>query len=353
MFSLEKIYQFGDEINKKIKKPRKIKNIPVLSIGNLTTGGTGKTPATVYFVNLLKKLNYKPAILTRGYGGTIYREGGVLSDGKSLFLSEGESGDEPYLLSVNLPGVPIAVGRNRLENGKKLAGLFDIDVFVLDDGFQHYALHRDIDIVLVDSTNPFGNGHLLPHGVLRELPEALKRSSMVIMTKCSLVDEAKRKELKKKLKEAAGHEQIFESDHQPDHLVKLPVIYDFESSLNWKTERLSVLKKKNVWALSGIGNHRAFEKTLSALGVGSLESISYRDHYRYTLKDILSILKRVNKDDYIVTTEKDWIRMQYFRSHMAELTHFYYLAIKFKILGQEAALEKIISSTLAGHPVKG
>lgn len=199
-FPLEKIYELGDRVNKAISKPKKIKNIPVISIGNLTTGGTGKTPATIYFVKMLQEMNLKPAILTRGYGGTIYREGGILSDGKTMLLTERESGDEPYLLAVNLPGVPIAVGKNRYENGLKLARLFPIDVFVLDDGFQHYGLGRVMDIVLIDATNPFGNGHVLPHGTLREPVEALKRSDTVILTKSSLISEETKTELIEKNK---------------------------------------------------------------------------------------------------------------------------------------------------------
>lgn len=341
-FPLEKLYQFGDQVNKLVKKPRKINNIPVISIGNLTTGGTGKTPACIYIANLLKSMNLKPAILTRGYGGSIYKEGGILSDGKTVFLSERESGDEPYLLAVNLPGVPIAVGKNRLENGKKLAHLFDIDVFVLDDGFQHYAIDRDLDLVLIDSTNPFGNEHILPHGVLREPLEALKRSHGIILTKSSLVPPEKLQELKERVIQIAGHEEVFYSDHSPSHLMKLPLYYDMDSVKSAKKDKLTILKNKSIWALSGIGNHRAFEKTLYSIGVGEVESISFRDHYRYTLKDVNGILKRLSAEDYLVTTEKDWIRLQYFREQFADLLHFYYLAIDFKISKNESGLKKLI-----------
>ncbi|MDH4200202.1 MAG: tetraacyldisaccharide 4'-kinase [Spirochaetia bacterium] len=337
-FPLEKVYQIGDRVNKAVSKPKKIKNIPVISIGNLTTGGTGKTPAAIYFVKMLQEMHMKPAILTRGYGGTIYREGGILSDGKLMLLSERESGDEPYLLAVNLPGVPIAVGKNRYENGLKLARLFDIDVFVLDDGFQHYGLKREVDIVLIDATKPFGNGHVLPHGTLRESPEALKRSHIIIITKASLISGEKKIELIEEIKKSAGHDKIFESNHNPSLFVKLPVTYDFDSSMNWKTEKLQMIKNKKVWALSGIGNHQAFEKTLLSLGAAAVESISFRDHYRYTLKDVLGIIKRIGKDDYLITTEKDWIRLQYFREHFHALNRFYFLAINFGILKDEGTL---------------
>ncbi|MDH4263762.1 MAG: tetraacyldisaccharide 4'-kinase [Spirochaetia bacterium] len=343
-FPLEQIYQFGDKLNKIIKKPKRINDIPVISIGNLTTGGTGKTPAAVYIVKLLQKMNYKPGILTRGYGGTIYKDGGILSDGKELFFSERESGDEPYLLSVNLPGTPIAVGKDRYLNGQKMEHLYDVNVFVLDDGFQHYSLQRDLDIVLIDATNPFGNGHLLPHGSLREPVEALKRSDVIILTKTSLLAEDKLSELKKRVQEIAGHSMIFLSNHTPSHLVQLPAPYGLSFVSDWKKEKLSIIKNKSIWALSGIGNHRAFEKTLLSLGASEILNISYRDHYRYTLKDVLSILKRVAKDDYLVTTEKDWIRMQYFKDQFSLLNHFYFLSIQFSITEQESRFIDKISS---------
>lgn len=142
----------------------------------------------------------------------------------------------------------------------------------------------------------------------------------------------------KKIKNIAGHDKIFESNHSPASFVKLPLMYNFETSHDWKKEKLSFIKNKKIWALSGIGNHRAFEKTLQLLGVSEIESISFRDHYRYTLKDILSIIKRIGKDDFLITTEKDWIRLQYFREHLSVLNKFYFLAIEFVITKNEKIL---------------
>ncbi|MES0490266.1 MAG: tetraacyldisaccharide 4'-kinase [Leptospirales bacterium] len=340
---LESLYQLGDKVNKWMKSPGKIGNKKIISIGNLTTGGTGKTPAAIYICKLLESLGVKPAILTRGYGGTIYKEGGILSDGKSLLLSEVESGDEPYLLAMNLPGVPIAVGRRRHQNGLGVDQKFNPDVYVLDDGFQHYALHRDLDIVLIDAVNPFGNGHILPHGTLREPLSALQRSHVLILTKSDLIEPEKKEQLLKKLAKISGHDNIFEATHSPTGLVKLPVSYMNEPNKKIKLESLSMIKNSSCWALSGIGNHRAFEKTIANLGASEVRNISYRDHHRYSEKDILSILKRAGENELLLTTEKDWIRMQYFSDSLAQLKKFYFLKIEFKIQSKEKKLRDIIS----------
>jgi len=336
-FPLEKLYQFGDYINKYLRTPKKINNSTIISIGNLTTGGTGKTPTVIFLIELLKPLKRRAAILTRGYGGSVYREGAILSDGKKIYLTEQESGDEPYLLACNLKDVPIAVGRKRFKNGKNLSEKYKTDLFILDDGFQHYNLHRDVDIVLIDAVNPFGNGHILPHGNLRESPEALSRCDVVIITKSDLVSEEECNLLVEKIKRYAGHSNIFRSMHKPDSLVKLPVALESLDS-GVKKEKPGKIKNSIVWALSGIGNHRAFVKTLENLGAKNVRSISYRDHHRYSESDVASILKRVAKDDILITTEKDWIRLHYYKDKFSHLKSFYYLKIKLDMSEKEQKL---------------
>jgi len=346
---LEEIYSFGDRVNRWLKKPKRIAETPVLSLGNLTTGGTGKTPAAIYFARLLQQLGYQVAILTRGYGGEVYKEGAVLSDGKSLFLTPEESGDEPYLMALNLPGVPLAVGRRRYENGLKLVRNHPVGLFILDDGFQHYQLERDCDIVLIDATNPFGNGYILPHGILREPPEALQRAHVVILTKSDLVEEEKLEEIIGKIDQFIDRKYIFKAVHKPVSLVKVPpeggsVAGEVGEKL--KGESLGLLKKKEIWALSGIGNHRAFEKTLYGLGVSTINALTYRDHYRYSERDLDSILKRISPEQIVVTTEKDWIRLQKYSQRLSTLKHLYYLKIDFSITSGEEGLKERITSLL-------
>lgn len=343
---IENLYQIGDKINKILKRPRKINGSRIFSIGNLTTGGTGKTPAAAYFANLLQKGGYKVGILTRGYGGTIYKTGGLLTDGDEIYLSEVESGDEPYLLAKNLPGVPIAVGKDRYKNGARLKKDFDIDIFLLDDGFQHYALARDYDLVLVDATKPFGNGHILPLGNLRESPSALQRADAVLLTKCDLVEEDELEKLKEKVMKIMGRDTVFYSSHKPMGLVTIPGEHGDTGGKGAKKrnqmEKLSLLQNESIWALSGIGNHRAFEGTLKKLGAAEVKNISFRDHHRYTQKDIDSIMKRVGPNEVLVTTEKDWIRLQYFKDSLRAFKRFYFL--KIELAPEESDLDRLISN---------
>lgn len=157
--------------------------VPVISLGNLTTGGTGKTPAVLALARTLSALGRKPAILTRGYGGA--RSRGVLRDGcwdHGVPATHGDAGDEPLLLSRSLPGVPVVIGANRAREGAALlAAVPGIDVFLMDDGFQHRALARDRNLVLVDGRRPLGNGRLLPAGPLREPPSALARADRLLV----------------------------------------------------------------------------------------------------------------------------------------------------------------------------
>ena len=154
---------------------------PVISVGNLTVGGTGKTPMVIYLAEKIQKMGFKPAILSRGYRrkgkGTT-----IVSDGRKPPLDYTESGDEPALMAQRLPKIPIVVDEIRFRGGTHLVRKFDPDVVILDDGFQHRWLHRDLDIVLMDAASPFSDGKMLPAGRLREPPKNLKRADLVAIT---------------------------------------------------------------------------------------------------------------------------------------------------------------------------
>ncbi|MCB1201054.1 MAG: tetraacyldisaccharide 4'-kinase [Leptospiraceae bacterium] len=335
---LERFYRFGDRVNKWIKRARVVDHAKVVSIGNITTGGTGKTPAAIYFARLLQSESYKIGVLSRGYGGTAMKEGGVLSDGKQLKLGHRESGDEPYLIAANLPGVPVAVGRSRYLSAVELRDNYDCNLFLLDDGFQHYALARDVDIVLIDAMNPFGNGHTLPHGILREPIEALKRSDIVILTKTKLAESTEIQQTVARISDMSGHQLVFMSNHEPTGLVQIPSEYKIGSKL--KLQKTSILNSETVWALSAIGSHRSFEKSLYQLGAAKVKSITYRDHYQYNEKDIENLLKRVSPYDFVITTEKDWVKLREFSPALEKLKNFFFLKIEFKILANEILLKE-------------
>ncbi len=345
---LSGLYRLGDTLNKKNVKPRTISNAKVISVGNITTGGTGKTPAVMYFASLLQKDNYNVGILSRGYGGSMVRSGGIISDGQSIFVTPEESGDEPYLLASSLDGVPVAVGHKRYLSAEKMQEQFGTNLFILDDGFQHYPLYRDADIVLIDATNPFGNGHLLPRGILRELPEALRRSEIVILTKTDQASPADLEKLETTLKDISRHEMIFSSVHKPVGFVGLPADYSVPLS-DRKMLKLDIIKNKSVWALSAIGSHRSFERSLLSLGAKTVESISFRDHHLYNDKDIENILRRIPRDAFIVTTEKDYVKLNRFAKQLSVFKIFFALRIRFSVNRNEILLrEGLKARILAG-----
>lgn len=344
MNPLEKLYSLGNRLHRRITKTVQIPEAKILSVGNITTGGTGKTPATIYFSRLLRSEFPRQAILTRGYGGKKTRETHLLSNGKQLLLDSDDSGDEPYLMAVNLPGVLVAVGRNRLRNAQHLVKEYGTQLFLLDDGFQHYRIFRDADVVLIDATNPFGNGGLLPKGILREPLENLSRAHTIVVTKSDLVEVGALEELREKLRHLSGLSHIFTSRHAVCGLVKIPHAY--APGIMPDLVSTELLQHETVWALSAIGNSRAFVAMLKRAGAERVEEISFHDHHNFTERDLRMVLARVRPYDIVVTTEKDYVRL---RKHMAMLKilrQFYYLKIEFEILENEILLKEGLKARL-------
>jgi tetraacyldisaccharide 4'-kinase len=185
---------------------------PVISIGNLTAGGTGKTPLTILLGRMLKEKGFRPAILSRGYGRQGVKSIGVVSNGSSILMDHREAGDEPFLMSQLLPQVPVIVGASRFLAGKKAIEELGADILILDDGFQHRGLYRDIDIVLLGSSRPLGNGRLLPGGSLRESPQALRRADIIVMTGSSRKADSRLPDRLHSLLKHSSH--CFQSCHQ-------------------------------------------------------------------------------------------------------------------------------------------
>lgn len=344
MNPLEKLYSIGDGINRRFTKKARLTGAKVLSVGNITTGGTGKTPAAIYFSKLFRPEFPNQAILTRGYGGKLSHEANLLSDGYHMLLDSDASGDEPYLMAVNLPGVKVAVGKNRLKNARLLMQDFHINFFILDDGFQHYRIDRDADVVLVDATNPFGSGKLLPQGILREPKEALARASVVMLTKSDLIAADERDILVEELKRVSRHGQIFLSRHKVGGLVKIP--QDYTPQAEFKIIKPSILRHEKVWAVSAIANGRAFVSMLKREGAESVEQISFRDHHDFSDRDIEMILQQVKPYDLVITTEKDYVRLRKHLPKLAGLRQFYFLKIEFEVLENEMLLREGLKAHL-------
>jgi len=287
----------------------------VISIGNLTVGGTGKTPVVEVFARSLQQQGRKVAILSRGYkskrlpwwrrlqrriiSGKIEEEPPrVVSDGKRLLLNSEMAGDEPDMLASNLPEVAVVVDKDRVKAGKYAIRELGCDTLILDDGFQYLKLSHRLDIALVDRTNPFGGGYVLPRGLLREPMRNIKRAGFIFITKSSGDGAPK---LKDQLRRMNPHAEISECRHAARYL---------KDVYSEKIYGLDKLKGLKVAAVSGIAVPQSFEDALESFGAELVYKRRFADHHRYTQQEIINTINRsIARDaEVIVTTEKDAVR---------------------------------------------
>ena len=314
--------------------------IQVISIGNVTAGGTGKTPVTEIFARTLAAEGRKVAILSRGYRRKeapwwqrlftqVIEPPLVVSDGRRVLLDSAVGGDEPYMLASNLPGVAVLVDRNRVKAGRYAIKRLGCDTLILDDGFQYQRLKHSIEVVLVDSTNPFGNGHMLPRGVLREPARHIRRADIIFLTKCRGDVSAVREEIRHYNAKA----EIVECNHAPK--VLRDVWSREEFPLEW-------LKGKTTCTLSGIASPKGFENSLRHLGAKVVWCERYADHHRYDASEVLYALNRTADmgADALVTTEKDAVR---FPRLEATPVRCLYLRIAIEILAGRENFTQIIN----------
>lgn len=286
----------------------------VVVVGNLTVGGTGKTPVVEKFARALRDRGRKVAILSRGYRSKAppmwkkwwYRISHteeppprIVSDGRRVLLDSEQAGDEPYMLARNLPGVHVIVDKNRVKAGAFAIKKFGCDTLILDDGFQYLPLKGRLNLLLVDKTNPFGNGFLLPRGILREPIKHLRRASYVFLTKS---DGERDMELEELIRSHNPGVDIIECAHRPQYLQRFGS--DERQPLEW-------LDGKKVGAFSGIAVPESFEKFVRDLGGHIAFTRRFLDHYRFTSEDFVSIFTEgiEQKVEFIVTTEKDAVRL--------------------------------------------
>jgi len=278
--------------------PRRRLNIPVISIGNITIGGTGKTPLVRMVADIIKKKNLVPAILIRGYKGSFKGEFAVVSDGYSILMDSEQAGEEALMLATQLPEVPVIIGASRYAAGQYAVEELGVDAVILDDGFQHRTLERDLDIVAIDATNPFGSGYIFPRGLLREPRWSLRRGDLVILTKADYLPLKRRERVLEKLQQLLGKKgKIIQARHRPVWL------RDFTGV----KERGLGLNKKKVIAFSGIGDPASFERTLEGMGAELVLRLRFPDHHRYTQEELLEIFSMafMRGAGMIITTEKD------------------------------------------------
>ena len=274
----------------------------VVAIGNITAGGTGKTPMTIFTAQAIQRLGYRVVVISRGYKGRLERKGGVVSDGRSVFYGPDIAGDEPYLMASALTGIPVVVGSDRYQAGMLAMRRFAPQVIVLDDAFQHLRLRRDLDLVLLDWRSPLGNGYMIPRGRLREPVSALQRAHGLVVTRCEDAS------CTPAIPEGKGCRPVFHTRHLPVvELVNAAGDAHLDAPLG-----ASILKGKNAVAFSGLADNDQFFRSLKEIGCRLLDQLSFADHHPYGIDDLNRILGRAAATDaeLLVTSAKDWVKIK-------------------------------------------
>jgi tetraacyldisaccharide 4'-kinase len=293
--------------------------VPVLSVGNLTLGGTGKTPLVAWICQLLLAHGARPAVVSRGYGAR-----------------PGQTSDEAAELAILLPGVPHVANRDRVAAAATAARL-GADVVVLDDGFQHRRLHRDLDIVAIDASDPFGCGHLVPRGMLRESAGGLARADAVVLTRATGVAAAERAKIRDAVIAArCGREVVWlETEHRPTSI----------RSMDEAVQPLASLADRRVAAFCGIGNPAAFRRTLIEAGVELAAFRSFADHHDYGPGDLQGLARWADESaaEQLLTTMKDLVKIRTGRLGSLPLAA---VEVSLEPLESADALERLIVRTL-------
>lgn len=307
----------------------------VISVGNITTGGTGKTPLVIWLCKNLQQEKIPCAILTRGYK-TQTKGQGTRDDRRETKI------DEPAILSEMCPQAQVIINPDRAAGAKEAVNRFGAKLLIMDDGFQHRRLARDIDIITIDATRPFGYDRLLPAGLLREPANSLKRADAVIVTRSNQVSESRLNKIEAKIQKVKQDMIIARAVHSPV----------CAKTTDGKEISIERLKGKKIFAFCGIGNPDAFINTIGELGAKIVGSKIYDDHYQYADKDIANICGEATnlKADLILTTQKDFSRLPI--EKLRTDIPFVYLAIELKIISGEDAITRLIKNVLAGKMVE-
>jgi tetraacyldisaccharide 4'-kinase len=306
----------------------------VISIGNLTLGGTGKTPVVELVANLLRQEGMRACVLSRGYGGRSRSALTMVSDGQHCLVPPEVAGDEPVLLAEHLVDLPVVVGKDRYAAGMLAIERFGVEVIVLDDGFQHVQLARDLNVLLLDAVRPFGNGRLFPRGDLRERPTGMTRADVIVFTGWDTGAVMPRTALKC----VQPALPLFYSQHEP---IDLRVLAD--------GHLLSVasLKGQRVLAFCGIGTPDHFRQTLQRLEAEIAAFVVFPDHHPYTRQEIERLFQVAEqlRAEILVTTEKDGVRLRGLQPLVGQVWE---LRIRASIVEQETAWKTCILDSLKG-----
>src|SRR5436309_1962563 len=339
LLMLSKLFALAVKVRRLLYNVRILRDstlgVQVIAIGNLTVGGTGKTPVVEKFARELQNQGRTVAILSRGYrskpppfASRLVKKlllqddktpPRVVSDGKSLLLDSETAGDEPYMLASNLKDVVVLVDKDRVKSGRYAIEKYGCDTLLLDDGFQYWKLKgRRQDIVLVDRQQPFGNERLLPRGTLREPPSHLARATTIFITK----SDGDTEELRRRIAQFNPTASVIECIHHPLYL---------EDVFTGQRAELEILKGSRVASFSGIAQPESFEQSLVQLGAELVYTKRFADHHRFTQQEVLNAINRSKKRQaqHIITTQKDAVRFP--KIDRRDLP-IYFMRVEIKIL---------------------
>ena len=341
-------YKFGIIQSKKL-------DCFVISLGNITVGGTGKTPTAQHLAKYIRDLGYRVVILNRGYRAKWQGEVGLVSDGKHIYMEADQAGDEAYMLAKHLPEVPVLIGPDRSKTGQYAVEHFGAEVAILDDGFQHWKLKRDVDVVLIDSVNLFGNGYVLPRGTLREPITHLERADVCLMTKVDQGLPGFNKYIRDQIAKYGSNPIVVESIHHPQSCIEL---CDWKRNIADEGMPISTIKGKKVVALSAIGNPTSFEQTVCSTGAEIIESFRFPDHHEYTQEEMVDAMEQAVRQgaEAIVTTEKDAVKlpMEFLAAVPEERAiPVYILTVEVVLQDGKTEFEQLLKDKLAQRKQKG
>jgi len=311
-------------------------NTTVFSIGNITVGGTGKTPLVIWLCKFLQQKGIQCAILTRGYRTRRHNRA-------SSIEYRASSIDEPAILTESCPQAKVIVNPDRAAGAVEAINKFGAKVLIMDDGFQHRRLQRNLDIVTIDATCPFGYGKMLPAGLLREPVTSLKRADAVVITRSDQVQQAELHKIEENLQQINHNMIVARSMHEP---VCAKLADNREIAID-------SLKGRRIFAFCGVGNPQAFLNTIRSLGVEPVGSKIYNDHHHYTDADISNIREQAMAcgTNLILTTQKDWTKIRHLIP-TKEGIPLVYLAVELKFLSGEDKLKGLIEDELSGKILK-
>jgi tetraacyldisaccharide 4'-kinase len=329
--ALELVYRLLVLANSIRQRPKRLP-VPVISVGNITAGGTGKTPTVVWLARMLIALGKRPAVLTRGYGGALQKEGRIFSSTAMGDLTPGQIGDEPYLLASILPETLIVVGRDRYSMAlQALKSHPGIDLFLLDDGFQYRRLRRELDIVLIDAANPFDNRHLIPRGLLREPISALKRAGIVLLTRTEQVTREELAQTADMIRNRSGGAVIAEVKSRNAAVIALR---EWGSGRERFIPASEFLSGRRVGVVTAIGNPGQLRQSVRDLGAKIAYFRAYPDHYAWNPGDIAQLLTALEpkKIGILLVTAKDAVKLRTFVADMQQSEmECYVLGLDFEV----------------------